>query len=480
MELIIVFAVLAVMIFVGIAVAYQPWNSLEEAAAVTPKGEQGTAKLGEAVPNFGQRPPIILGYKGKQTVSYDGEGHLLTIGFTRSGKGVGALIPNLLQYPGSVLVFDPKGENTITTVARRRAMGQRVVVIDPWNITGHADGAYNPLDLAKSDTSDPVEDARLIADAVVLPRAISQAFWEEEARNVIATLAMYLMCDRGARKVNDWSFLRSTVANESDLQTLFRGLTSSPLADGSIARGAAQFLEKVPNEKSGVLSTVRQQTAFLDSDAISASLNKSTFKFAEVRDQPTTVYVVIPIWRLPSYSRWMRLLVSSAVTELSRAQGIAKVPVLVMVDEFAAVGQLQAFEVAYALLAGYGVQLWPILQDVNQLARYPSWESFVANAAVLQCFGTRDLTTSRYLSDRIGVKTQPIYERSAADGGERRVETVSGRLTQRPLYFPDEVTRLDAKKGIALIENCDPILFDKIRYFEDSRFDLERGFNWSA
>src|SRR3546814_1157767 len=106
---------------------------------------------------------------------------------------------------------------------------------------------------------------------------------------------------------------------------------------------------------------------FLDSPRMSAVLGRSDFTFADVKAQPTTVYLVLPPDRLATYARWLRLMLAQGLTDLARAPASPARPVLFLLDEFAALGRLEPVERAMGLMAGYGIQLWPILQDVHQL-----------------------------------------------------------------------------------------------------------------
>lgn len=136
---------------------------------------------------------LILGRRGPHILRFAGEGHVLTVAPTRSGKGVSCVIPNLLDHPGSVLVTDPKGENYAVTARWRRETGQRVHAFDPFLIVG-GDAALNPLDLVDSESPEAGDDARMLADMIVLQegRAGEQVFWSEEARAVLTGLILHV------------------------------------------------------------------------------------------------------------------------------------------------------------------------------------------------------------------------------------------------------------------------------------------------
>ena len=331
---------------------------------VTPNDEKGSASYAESLPQQGIRPKILLGYKqgvfsgGGQSpddlLTYAGENHLLTVGATRSGKGAGAIIPNLLEYEGSVLVVDPKGENVRETASARQAKGHKIFVIDPWQITDWPSDCYNPLLECAEAGNTTIEDARFIAEALVVRSSdVSQLFFEEEAKSVLSTLIAHMLTSD--KRSETLSLLLDIMGKpDKDVGNFIRKLVNSTELDGFISRGASRFVDKTPNEYSGVLSTVRQHIAFLDSHAMKSALSSSKLRLALLRESRTTIYLVIPVWEIQTFSRWLRLIVTMALRELAQPSESQKSPVLIIVDEFASLGLLPSFDAAFALMAGLG------------------------------------------------------------------------------------------------------------------------------
>jgi len=174
-----------------------------------------------------------------------------------------------------------------------------------------------------------------------------------------------------------------------------------------IARAVNRQLGKSDREAAGVLSSAQRHTHFLDSPRIVASTAASDFTFAELKDTTTTVFLYLPPDRLDTYARWLRLLVSQAVTDMARSTARLARHVLFLLDEFAALGRLEPVERAMELMAGYGLQLWPILQDMHQLkATYGERAgTFMFNAGVIQTFGVNDHATADMLSRTISDTT---------------------------------------------------------------------------
>ncbi|SDL83509.1 type IV secretory system conjugative DNA transfer family protein [Paracoccus chinensis] len=421
---------------------------------------------------------------------YDGPAHLLTLAPTRAGKGVGTVIPNLLLVPRPMLVIDPKGENARITHEARARLGP-VHVLDPFGVTGLPSAAYNPLARLAPDSLDLGEDAASLAEALVMdpPGETGDAHWNEEAKALLAGLILFV----AVHEAKD----RRTLASVREYLTLppeqFRALLGlmqeSPGAGGLIARAANRHLGKADREAAGVLSSAQRHTHFLDSPRIAASLARSDFSFASLRHEVASVFLVLPPNRLDAYSRWLRLLVSQALSEIARdaetAQGAPEAPgaaqkpqegsptlrepTLFLLDEFAALGRLEAVERAMGLMAGYGLQLWPILQDLSQLrALYgPRANTFVANAGVLQCFGVNDYETAKALSQLMGQMTTGYTTRSH---GSDDNYSITHQLTGRDLLTPDEIMQMSPHLQLLRLQGRPMILARKLRYHADPEF----------
>jgi type IV secretion system protein VirD4 len=326
---------------------------------------------------------------------------------------------------------------------------------------------YNPFDLYNRFRFDLIDESRLLADSMVVQtNSDNQKYWEEEARNVIMTIILYLIDRDGCFDSSEISKILSL--GKDELNQLFENDFFNRLSYGGIiARGAHQLIEKSNAEYASVMASVRQNCTVLDSEAVSASMKSSSFSFSQLKDELSTVYIVIPLHKLSSNIRWLRLIISSAVSELQRT-GRGKHDVLFIIDEFAALGSLETLANSFSYMAGYGVKLWPIVQDLSQLqAAYPKlWQSLIANAGVLQYFGTRDLLTANYISEMSGFKTVRIDDDTNGANGVSRTK----RSVQRNVLFPHEVMSIDASLGIAFIDKTGPVMFEKIRYFRDQEY----------
>lgn len=443
------------------------------------------------------REPLWSLYKPEiKRLRYPGPSHLLTIAPTRAGKGVGAIIPNLLTYGGSVLCIDPKGENArITAAVRRDELGQDVFVLDPYGVSGCDGSAFDPLAAIDPFGADAVDDARLVADTLVYdpPDQRGEAHWNEEAKALIAGLVLHLLTV-GRAGERDLSALRAALTGSpEEFRRLLATMAANPACDGVIARSAHRMMGKSDREFAGVLSSAQRHTHFLDGPRMRAVTGSSDFSLADLKTgssspkggsrpgRPITVYLVLPPERLATHGRWLRLMVAQALQTLARTPGRGGPSVLLLLDEFAALGRLEAVETAFGLMAGYGVRIWPFLQDLSQLRALYGEKAgtFLANAGVLQAFGVNDHATARLLSDMLGQSTvlqvtqsqgQSVTYGSLFSGVETSWSETSGTSTGptgRPLLMPDEIRRMGPDEQLLFVQGQPPIRTGKIRWFDE-------------
>ena len=414
---------------------------------------------------------------------YDGPAHLITLAPTRAGKGVGTVIPNLLGVDRSVLVIDPKGENARIAGEARRRIGT-THVLDPFEVSGHPSACYNPLDRLTPDSLDLGEDAASLTEALVMdpPGQVTEAHWNEEAKAILGGLIMFCVCHE-ERERRSLATVREYLTLPPDrLKALLELMQDSDEAGGLIARAANRFLGKADREAASVLSNAQRHTHFLDSPRIARCLARSDFAFSDLRHQVTSVFLVLPPNRMDAYSRWLRLLVSQALQDIARdaealtattgAQGASqhlKSPALFLLDEFAALGRLEAVERAMGLMAGYGLQLWPILQDMSQLRDLygDRANTFIANAGVQQVFGVNDFETAKWLSQMIGQETTGFQTDSFKPGDG---PSFSNNLTGRDLLTPDEIMQMPSNVQLLRVQGQPSALAQKLRYYADPEF----------
>jgi type IV secretion system protein VirD4 len=487
------------LIFVGVVFGFQYWRMTSGADAFfgVNRDSHGSARFAnrKELKKLEGTDGLLIGrnpHTGR-LLRYDGPAHLITLAPTRAGKGVGTVIPNLLAVERSVLVIDPKGENARIAGEARRRFGT-VHVLDPFEVSGMPSAAYNPLDRLTPDSLDLGEEAASLTEALVMdpPGQVSEAHWNEEAKAILGGLIMFCVCHEVQNRRSLATVREYLTLPPDRLRALLELMQDSDGAGGLIARAANRFLGKADREAASVMSNAQRHTHFLDSPRIAKVLSRSDFHFSDLRHRITSVFLVLPPNRMDAYSRWLRLLVSQALQDIARDAEVSQRPVaaqndahkpsqrlkasnptlgptLFLLDEFAALGRLEAVERAMGLMAGYGLQLWPILQDMSQLKDLYGERAgtFIANAGVQQVFGVNDFETAKWLSQMMGQETTGYQTDSYKPGDS---PSFSNNLTGRDLLTPDEIMQLRLENQLLRVQGQATAVAQKLRYYADPEF----------
>jgi type IV secretory pathway TraG/TraD family ATPase VirD4 len=410
------------------------------------------------------------------------DGHLLTCAPTGAGKGIGGVIPNLLGYPGSAFVLDFKGETYAVTARARRGIGQDVILIDPFGMTGAATHRLNWLDTLDPADPDVVSRAAGIADMLVIAEgADSESHWNDTARELLRGLLVYVACLPAERR-SMAELRRIVTAPQDNLADTFADMLSDSERGYRLpARTAAVHLNRPERERGSVLSSVVRHTAWLDDPRLCTALGRSDFSMADLKRRSMTVYLAIPPDRLRVCLGFVRGFIGLALDGVTAVPARPVHRVGFFLDEFGQLGRMDRLADSITLLRGYGAQLWVFVQDLSQLkAVYPRWQSFLANTSQ-QFFGTADYDTARYLSGALGQQTIRFETggSSYSDQGIGKGASTSNSLGEhfqgRSLLTPDEIMRLGPTKPLILIAGEPPYLLDRINYLTDpayaGRFD---------
>jgi type IV secretion system protein VirD4 len=464
---------------VAVASAFVLTNVWRSARRSAPSDSHGTAHWGSGEPLHREKG-LLLGRHGQQLLRFAGEGHVLTVAPTRSGKGVSSVIPNLLDHPGSVLVTDPKGENHSVTARWRRELGQPVHAFDPFGVA-HGEATYNPLDLIDPASPEAVDDARMLADMLVLAgaREGEQAFWNEEARGVLTGLILHVAAN-APLELRTLTQVRTLLTLPPEaFAELLDEMQGSPAAGGLVARAAARLLQKAEKERSGVISTAQSHTHFLDSPRMGKVLDRSTVDLSVLKREAVSIYLILPTDRIDAYARWLRLMIACALLAVARTRGQPKERVLFLLDEFAHLGRMPPVQRHIGLAGGFGVTFWLIVQDLSQLrsAYGDTWPTFLANVDVLQGFGINDWETAEYLSKMTGEATILVesehHSRGVSRGPHAQRQLGTGRTRSeqgRRLLLPDEVRRLPGGAELLFVKGGAPLLVERLSYLSDREF----------
>lgn len=446
---------------------------------------------------FGYAPPERAG-EGAYPVTYGGARHGITVAPNRSGKGVSTCIPALMSHPGSAIVLDPRGEITAATARfREQVLGQKIAIYDPYNVIcadlGRDPDRFNVFDGISPDSPTFFDDAYLSADALVMPEEHSSRFWSDESRALNVGGILNVAADpreagnrhlgrvRELLNMPTWEFHNYVGGTfEDDPQTGEKRLVRPGMLQSKnayVSAAAGRILSKPERQFGDILATAQQNTHFLESQLVQDSLSASDFDFRDLAGGNMTIYLVLPPERLRTHGRLLRLLTSVAINTINKMPVKPEPSVLFMLDEMGALGRLDILLDAFGLLAGSGMQLHPIFQDFAQIqSLYGNrWQTFIANAAVVQAFGTRDLLTAEYISKLCGVGTveQVTYESAVRRQGllgDPAYFTREDALAGRPLITPDELMTLHPAVQVLVLANAHPAACFKAPYFLDARF----------
>ena len=307
-------------------------------------------------------------------------------------------------------------------------MGQRVVVLDPWNEINERYGSqtgeveqvtrFNPLSALRPDDPNFNDDIVAMADALTLRPADGDNHWTDSARELIAGLiAAAVETNPGTASLRQVRKL--VTGSDNELVEEIERITTAN-ADSLAARKLRRFTPRsgsdgqkhVSNEITSIRSTAETQTAFLDSERLLEAMETDDppFNMDDLGSERVTLYVGLPVDRLQTHGRWLRLILTLAIRTLSRRKKPPELPVVLMLDEFGTISPgsgLAMVEQSFGLMAGLGIRVWAFLQDLPQLQRdYPrSWETFVSNASLIQVLNCADATTSEYFSRYLGTMT---------------------------------------------------------------------------
>ena len=448
---------------------------------------------------------LLLGTRSGRVIGWKDDRHLLTIAGSRAGKGVSLIIPNLISYEGSAVIIDPKGENAARTAGRRgngtKAGGpglkQDVYVLDPFGESGLPSASFNPLKALDARSEEVVEDIGLFADALITHPEQGERHWTESAQALIRALILLVVADarfedrRNLVTVRRLLTLTDPAINEEQdsvpvsmdpltaeqaLIKMLNAQTDTPY--GYICIGMAeQLMAMAEKERGSVLSSARTQTQWLDSPKMPAVLNGSDFDLADLKRKKMSVYLCLPATRMATHARWLRLMVLLALGVMERVKQKPELPVLFVLDEFPVLGYMQSIETAAGLMAGFGVKLWPIVQNVGQLKQHysKSWETFVANSGIVTAFGVSDSETLKVLSECLGrtgivVKVDSGASRNDLSGG---ASPLKDDRREVPLLAEHELRlafgRSKQRLLIYSVEN-EPAVVRRFSYFRDDRF----------
>ena len=428
---------------------------------------------------------VFLGRFETDYLRHDGPEHVLTFAPTRSGKGVGLVIPTLLSWTGSAVIHDIKGENWQLT-AGWRSKFSHTLLFDPTNT---ASVKYNPL-LEVRKGANEVRDVQNIADILVDPEGALErrTHWEKTGHALLVGAILHVLY---AEEEKTLARVASFLSDPSKTfeRTLLEMMSTNHLgAEGGapkthpvVAQAARELFNKSENERSGVLSTAMSFLGLYRDPTVAEVTSKCDWRIADLVDaeKPVSLYLVVPPSDISRTKPLVRLILNQIGRRLTESLETEKDEkkrhkVLLMLDEFPALGRLDFFESALAFMAGYGLRAFLIAQSLNQIEKaYGPNNSILDNCHVRVAFASNDERTAKRISDALGTKTEMRAMRNYA--GHRLAPwlshvMVSRQETARQLLTPGEVMQLPGDDEVVLVSGQPPIRAKKLRYFEDANF----------
>jgi type IV secretion system protein VirD4 len=458
---------------IGIAIFMSVWRA-REAKTITTYGSARWASAREIRRARLLGPDgVVLGRLERDYLRHDGPEHVLCFAPTRSGKGVGLVIPTLLTWPGSAIVHDIKGENWQLTAGYRARFG-RVLLFDPTNARS---AAYNPLLEVRRGEAE-VRDVQNVADILVDPEGALERrnHWEKTSHSLlVGTILHVLYAEVDKTLAGIANFLSDP---KRPIETTLRAMMTTPhLGDrphSVVASAARELLNKSENERSGVLSTAMSFLGLYRDPVVAKITSRCDWWICDLVDEgPVTLYLVVPPSDISRTKPLVRLVLNQIGRRLTEELNTRPNRVLLMLDEFPALGRLDFFESALAFMAGYGLKAFLIAQSLNQIERaYGPNNAILDNCHVRVAFATNDERTARRVSEALGTATELRAMKNYA--GHRLSPwlshlMVSRQETARPLLTPGEVMQLPATDELVLVSGIPPIRAHKVRYYEDVR-----------
>ena len=441
---------------------------------------------------------------------HDGPEHIMAFAPTRSGKGVGLVLPTLLSWPHSAVIYDIKGENwALTSGWRKQEAGNHAIKFEPSAIDGST-ARFNPLAEVRVRTDREVADVQNIMTMIVDPDGKGlQDHWQKSSQALLVGVALHVLYAERDKTLNGIVAFLSDPTR--DVQKAMQFILDTdhdmtgpgwPNPDGSpnychpvAAAAARDMLNKADEERSGVISSAIAYLTLYRDPIVARNTAVSDFRIHDLMndEKPVSLYLVVPPSDKDRLRPLIRLMINQVVRGLTekmefkdgRSVTAHKHRLLLMLDEFPSLGKLDVFEESLAFIAGYGLKAYLIIQDISQLwTAYGKDESIFSNCHVRVAYAPNKIETAELLSKMTGTATVVKHSHSYSGslfGAQSNVST-STQETQRPLLTADEVMRLPAahkdprgnvtEPGDMLIfmAGQTPIYGKQILYFMDPTF----------
>ncbi len=429
---------------------------------------------------------IILGRLGRRCLMLAGQQGAALAAPPRSGKGVGVVVPNLLNWPGSVVCIDIKKENWTLTAGFRARAGQACFLFDPFAEDGRT-ACWNPFFYVSDEPLRRVNDLQRIADMLYPDPPNVDPFWTASARSLFLGIALYLFETPSLPKTVG-EVLRQGMASDDEgfgqhWKRVIEGRNSGrfPLS-AECVRSLYDVIDLAPVTASSIRKTFTSRLDLWLNPILDAATSANDFDLRQLRSKPLSIYVGVnpdDLHRLrPVLSLFFQQAIGLQTRTLPEHDRTLTHQVLMLLDEFTALGRIPIIAESISYLPGYNVRVLLVIQTPAQLREVygvNGAETMLKTLAARIVFAPKDFPDAREISDELGfttvkVKTlsKPLFDFSDSRG--RRPRSVNISEQRRALMLPQEVKALRTDQAIIFYEGLRPIRCRKIRYFEDRRF----------
>lgn len=462
--------------FIGWAVIAKQNRPLHGAARFANTAE--IRKAGLLDPKGGLDKTILVGKKNGRYLTYGGYQFVILAAPTRSGKGVGIVVPNCLNYSDSLVVLDIKGENFDITSGFRAKHGQKVYLFAPFDEAG-VTHRYNPLEYISDDPAQRLGDIDAIGTALYSGGNQNDKFWSENAKDLFRGLCLFVLERKDLPKTFGEILRQASGKGKPLKEYIFEELKKAQDTGHPFSNACIDCLNRVlsnsENTLAGIVATFGTPLLIFQNPRVDLATSANDFDLREVRRERMSIYFKMPPNKLKEGSVLVNLffdqLLNLNTRVLPSQDKTLKHQCLVLLDEMTSIGKVAMIAQAVSYMAGYNMRLLTIIQNKSQLEDVYGKAgalTLLSNHALMVMYAPSPTVQSdaQEYSEMLGYET--VKSRSRTSSMQSSSTSTSDQ--RRALMLPQEIRELGQTREIVSLENCKPILCDKIRYYEDPDF----------
>ena len=462
--------------FIGWAVIAKQNRPLHGAARFANTAE--IRKAGLLDPKGGLDKTILVGKKNGRYLTYGGYQFVILAAPTRSGKGVGIVVPNCLNYSDSLVVLDIKGENFDITSGFRAKHGQKVYLFAPFDEAG-VTHRYNPLEYISDDPAQRLGDIDAIGTALYSGGNQNDKFWSENAKDLFRGLCLFVLERKDLPKTFGEILRQASGKGKPLKEYIFEELNKAQDTGHPFSNACIDCLNRVlsnsENTLAGIVATFGTPLLIFQNPRVDLATSANDFDLREVRRERMSIYFKMPPNKLKEGSVLVNLffdqLLNLNTRVLPSQDKTLKQQCLVLLDEMTSIGKVAMIAQAVSYMAGYNMRLLTIIQNKSQLEDVYGKAgalTLLSNHALMVMYAPSPTVQSdaQEYSEMLGYET--VKSRSRTSSMQSSSTSTSDQ--RRALMLPQEIRELGQTREIVSLENCKPILCDKIRYYEDPDF----------